>query len=127
VVELEESDNDGSDSTIEIVPPEPFQKPKPGEWGPRHRFKTFVCRLDFTPIRRPRTHNSGSSSVFSQLREVAHPSTETPSTKSTQKSTQSLLQKIRKSSNPTGPPEQGPNRLRRLFPHLKTPQPKPKE
>ena len=42
VEDLEETNNDGLDSTIEVVPPKPYEKTKPGEWGPRRGFKTFV-------------------------------------------------------------------------------------
>ena len=49
VEDLEETNSTGLDSTIEVVPPKPYEMTKPGKWGPRHRFKTSIqdiCMLN---------------------------------------------------------------------------------
>jgi len=88
VEDLEESD-DKSDSPTKIVQPKPVQCPKPGEWGPRHRFKTFASQIDLSLVRRPRTRHYGSSSAPYQPTETTPPppskSCTNPSTKSSKK------------------------------------------
>jgi len=81
---------------MEVLQPQPFQKTRPDEWGPRRRFKTTTFKPVSLPVRRPRAHNSGSPSVSSQPKEVTKPPTTKPSAKSTKKSTQSPSEKRQK-------------------------------
>jgi len=61
VEDLEVGDNAGSYTPIEIVQIKPIQCPKPSEWGPKHRFKTFTSGTNLSLVRRPRTCHFGSS------------------------------------------------------------------
>ena len=91
--DLKETNSDGSDSTIEVLQPQPFHKTRPDEWGPRRRFKTTTSKPVSSLVRRPRTHSHGSPSVSSQPKEVTKPPTKKSYAKSTKKSTQSPSEK----------------------------------
>ena len=62
--EFVEHESVGSDSTMEVSSPQPYQKTLPAKWGPRCRFNTFVSRPDLTPVCKPKTRSSGSPSVL---------------------------------------------------------------
>ena len=51
--DLEKTNSDRSDLTIEVLQPQPFQKTKPDEWGPRRRFKITTSKHVPSPVCRP--------------------------------------------------------------------------
>ena len=105
VEDLEETNSDRSDSTIEVVAPKPYEMTKPGKWGPRRRFKTFACRTDLPPVHKPRTRRSGSSSAPSQPAESTTP---LPSKPSSIKSSRQSSQHTHKTSKLVSPSTQEP-------------------